>query len=110
MRRVIAGVVSAAGAAILVIGAAVPAQAGVVLHKHTGNGTPSYDFGYGEVVALGSTWNDQASSISISSPAPWAILHEHEYYKGLQTPKFYVGTDNLGAYGYGFNDRASSIT
>ena len=80
MRKIGAGLVGTAAAAALVFGAAAPAQAG---------------------------WNDRASSVTVSG-TPYADLHEHEYYKGAYL-RFSVGTDHLGAYGYGFNDRTSSI-
>lgn len=106
MRKIGAGLVGVAAAAALVIGAAAPAQAGVVLYENTYYGGAWYDFGYGYVPALGS-WNDRASSVTVSG-TPYADLHEHEYYKGAYL-RFSVGTDHLGAYGYGFNDRTSSI-
>lgn len=96
---------------LLVIGAslslAAPANAGIQLWDHANYDGYLGDFGRG-TVNVGSAANDKATSLAVTAPANYAVLHEHADHRGASTNPFYVGTANLGW--YSFNDITTSIS
>ncbi|BDZ48093.1 hypothetical protein GCM10025867_03340 [Frondihabitans sucicola] len=107
MKKTLAAFAATTLAAGLAIGAAVPAQAGIVLYQYSDYKTSLGDFGRGTSF-VGTKANDKASSLKVSAPAGYAILHQHRDYVGKRTGKFLLGTPSLSS--WSFDNTTSSVS
>ncbi len=107
-KKFVAGVIASMMALGLTAVVAAPASAGIKLYQHN-NYTGDYlgDFGTGTSY-VGTVADNRASSLRVTSPANYAVLHQFRDFGGARTGAFYTGTPALG--GWGFDDMTSSIS
>jgi len=115
-KKILGGLAAIGIASGLALAGAAPANAGIQLWDNAGYNTYLGDFGTGTSY-VGSSADDRASSLKVTSPANYAVLYQFRDYGGCYTGQFYVGwkdlsdTSGYAVYGgcVGFNDRTSSI-
>lgn len=107
-KKIVAGVIAGVMALGMSAAVAAPANAGIKLYQHE-NYAGEYlgDFGTGTPY-VGSWADNRASSLKVTTPANYAILHQFRDYTGLRTNAFYIGTPSLA--GWSFDDKTSSIS
>ena len=105
-RKLTAGAATFAVVLGVVIGAAAPANAGIKIYDGFNHTNYLGDYGRGTSY-VGSTANNKASSLSVTSPANYAVLYDGRDWTGSATGQFYIGTPNLAD--WGFNNKTTSI-
>lgn len=107
-KKIVAGVIAGVMALGMSAAVAAPANAGIKLYQlNDYAGEYLGDFGTGTSY-VGTFADNRASSLKVTSPAGYAILHQFRDYDGAATGKFYTGSPNLGS--WGFDNLTSSIS